>query len=159
MRRKDREVTDIGQIKEVLDGCKTCRLAMVDRGKPYLIPLNYAYIINDKTLTLYFHSAKEGRKIRVLSEDSNVCYEISAEGRAIFPETAPCDSGYYYSSVIGSGDAQFITEMNEKCSALALLMKQQVNIDVAFTPAQAENVCIIKVVSTDFTCKIKPQAL
>jgi len=155
MRRKDREVTDIGQIKGVLDNCKTCHLAMVDNGQPYVIPLNYAYLLEDNALTLYFHSAKEGRKIRILSENSSVCFEICVEGKIHISEASPCDSGYYYACVHGSGNAQFISEMNEKCYSLALLMKHQANIDVGFTPSQAEGVCIFKVISTDFACKMK----
>jgi len=157
MRRKDREVTDINQIKKILDDCKTCHLAMVDNGQPYVIPLSYAYLIDDGILTLFFHSAKEGRKIKILNENNAVCFEMSSEGEPIFAEKTPCNSGYYFSSVHGFGNAQFINDVDGKCSALTLLMKHQANIDVDFTPVQAENVCVFKVVSTNFTGKMKPR--
>ena len=32
MRRKEREVTDIKEIREVLDSCKVCRLGIADEG-------------------------------------------------------------------------------------------------------------------------------
>ena len=155
MRRKDREVIDINQIKSILDGCKTCHLAMVDNGQPYVIPLSYAYTINDKNLILFFHSAKEGRKIRILQENNAVCFVMSSEGGPVIAEKEPCSCGYYFSSVQGFGNAQFIDDSNEKCFALTLLMKQQANIDADFTPAQADSVCIFKVVSTSFTGKMK----
>ena len=156
MRRKDREVTQISQIKQILDGCKTCHLAMVDDGQPYVIPLNYAYVLDDEALTLYFHSAKEGRKIRILQENSAVCFEISDEGEPIFAKEKPCESGFYYSCVHGFGNTMFVNDISEKCYALNLLMKQQVNMDTEFAPAQADSVCIIKVTSTEYTGKIKP---
>ena len=159
MRRKDREVTDVNQIKKILDACKTCHLAMVDNGQPYVIPLSYAYLISNETLTLFFHSAPEGRKIRVLHENNNVCFEMSSEGEPIFAEKTPCNSGYYFSSVHGFGTAQFVGDIDEKCSALTLLMKQQANIDVVFTLAQAESICVFKVSSTDFTGKMKPRPI
>jgi nitroimidazol reductase NimA-like FMN-containing flavoprotein (pyridoxamine 5'-phosphate oxidase superfamily) len=40
MRRKDREVTDIFGIEEILLQCKTCHVAMVDEGLPYVVPLS-----------------------------------------------------------------------------------------------------------------------
>ena len=156
MRRKDREVTDIVQIKGILNVCKTCHLAMVDNGKPYVVPLSYAYMITGKILTLYFHSAGEGRKIDVLRENSNVCFEMCSEGEPVFAEKTPCNSGYYFSSVHGFGNAEFIDDVKEKCAALTLLMKHQANLDVDFTPEQADNVCVFKVSSTDFTGKMKP---
>ena len=157
MRRKDREVKDINQIKKILDSCKTCRLAMVDNGQPYVIPLSYAYLINGEALTLFFHSAKEGRKIKILHENNTVCFEISNEGEPVFAEKTPCSSGYYFSGVHGYGDARFVDDVNEKCFALTLLMKHQSNIDVDFTPSQADSVCVFKVFSTSFTGKTKPR--
>jgi len=41
MRRKDREITDINGIEEILLQCKTCHVAMVDDGTPYVVPLSY----------------------------------------------------------------------------------------------------------------------
>ena len=155
MRRKDREVTDINQIKKILDDCKTCHLAMADDGQPYVIPLSYAYLMSDKTLTLFFHSAGEGRKIDILHKNNGVCFEMCNEGEPILAEKTPCNSGYYFSSVHGFGIAQFVEDIDEKCSALALLMKHQANLDVDFTHAQAESVCIFKVSSNNFTAKMK----
>jgi len=40
MRRKDREVTDINEIEEILNQCKTCHVAMVDSGAPCVVPLS-----------------------------------------------------------------------------------------------------------------------
>ena len=155
MRRSDREIANIGVIKQILDNCKTCHLAMVDDGCPYVIPLSFAYIMADGMLALFFHSAKEGRKIDVLRKNSTVCFEMCIEGEPVFAAETPCNSGYYYSCVHGFGKAHFIDDVDEKCSALSLLMKHQAGIDVAITPQQAESVCVFKVVSSNFTCKVK----
>ena len=159
MRRKDRAVTDTERIKEILDNCKTCHLAMVDGETPYVIPLSYAYTINEAeapTLTLFFHSAKEGRKIDILRKSSSICFEMCTEGSPIFAEETPCNSGYYFSSVHGFGTVQFVEDLEEKCAALTHLMKHQANRDIVFTTAQADTVCIFKVSTTDFTAKTKP---
>ena len=155
MRRKDREVTDLEGIKSILDACKTCHVAMVDDCMPYVIPLSYGYEITDGALTLYFHSAKEGRKLDILNKNSNVCFDMCVEGEPIFAEKTPCNSGYYFSSVHGFGKVEFITDVSEMCNALTAIMKQQANVSIDFTPEQAKSVCVFKVVSTDFTGKRK----
>ena len=43
MRRKDREITHIHTILDLVSECKVCRLAMTDGGVPYIVPLNYGY--------------------------------------------------------------------------------------------------------------------
>ncbi len=154
MRRKDREVTDINEIKGIIDKCKVCHLAMADEGKPYVVPLSFGYMLDGNTLKLFFHSAKEGRKIEILKKNNEVCFEMACEGRlGLFED--PCDSGYYFQSVIGFGHAEFVEDAAEKRGALALLMKHHTGGDYEFTDKQAGTVRIFKVVSTDFTGKKK----
>lgn len=157
MRRKDREVSYIDGIEEILRQCKTCHVAMVDEGAPYIVPLSFGYsIINGKVLELFFHSAPEGRKLDILKRSNKVCFEMSYEGELIHSET-PCNSGYYYASVIGSGTAVFIDDPDEKCRALSIIFKHQSGNDMLFTAGQAEGVCVFKIVSADFTGKKKPR--
>jgi len=156
MRRKDREVTDIDGIEEILLQCKTCHVAMADDGLPYVVPLSYGYkILDGNILELYFHSALEGRKLDILMRNNKVCFEISCEGEPVNSET-PCNSGYYFSSIIGFGEAIFIEDADEKCEALSIMFKHQAGRDVIFTGEQAERLCVFKIVSADFTGKKKP---
>ena len=74
MRRKDKETTDPRIIDNVLSTASICRLAMVDRGELYLIPVNYGY----RDGALYVHSASAGRKIDVLCRHPRVCFEIES---------------------------------------------------------------------------------
>lgn len=156
MRRKDREVTELSEIKEILDGCKTCHVAMTDGDRPYVVPLSFGYEIKDGSLVLYFHSAEEGRKIDILKKDNRVCFEICSEGEPIFPET-PCNSGYYFSSVIGWGEVEFLEDPEEKCEALHKMFVHQSGRKVRFTEAQAASVCVYTIVSREFTGKRKPR--
>lgn len=155
MRRKDREVSDTEEIKSIIEKCKVCHLAMVDKGLPYVVPLNFGYTMDDKSLTLFFHSAKIGRKIDILKENNAVCFEMAFEGKLGHIEN-PCNSGFYFESVIGFGNVEFIEDITEKCNALTLLMKHQSNQDFVFAEKQVNNVCVYKVVSTDFIGKKKP---
>ena len=159
MRRKDKQVTGINEIKEIIKSCKTCHLAMIDEGIPYIVPLSFGYELSEKTLTLYFHSAAEGRKIDILNQNNNVCFEMCIEGEPIYAAQTPCESGYYYASIIGNGNVEFIEDEKEKCDALTRLMRHQANVDEAFSPEQTAGVSVFKVVSDDFTGKRKPKSV
>ena len=158
MRRKDREVKNINEIEKILLQCKTCHVAMVKDGIPYVVPLSYGYkILEGNVLELYFHSALEGKKIDILRKNNKVCFEISNEGEPIYAET-PCNFGYYFASVIGYGDAVFIGDIDKKCEALSIMFEHQSRREVIFTSEQADNICVFKIISSDFTGKrkIKP---
>lgn len=158
MRRKDREVTDIEEIEEIIKGCKTCHVAMALEGEPYVVPLSYGYERKGDVLTLYFHSAKEGKKLDILHKNSRVCFEMALEGE-LARTRIPCNSGYYYSSVIGRGNVEFVEDVEEKCYALSLLMKHQAGWDTVFGEKQAETVCVYKICTKDFCGKKKTRPL
>ena len=157
MRRKEREITDLAGIEEILLQCKVCHVAMVEDGLPYVVPLNYGYqILEVGGLELYFHSALAGRKLDILRRNSKVCFEMAYEGEPVHAEDH-CNSGYYFASVIGFGEAVFIENAGPKCAALSSIFKHQTGRDVIFTAKQAQSVCVFKIVSMDFTGKKKPR--
>jgi len=156
MRRKDRELTDIGEIRSILEKCKVCHLAMCDGGAPYVVPLSFGYKLEGEELTLYFHSAMAGHKIDILRKNPEVCFEMSVEGKLGLFEN-PCNSGYYYESIIGFGRASFVGDDAEKCAALSLIMRRQADRNDVFTKREADTVCVFKVVSDDFRGKRKPE--
>ena len=154
MRRKDREVTDLHEIKEIIDMNKTVCIAMIDQDMPYVLPMSYGYELVNNELILYLHCAKEGRKIDILNINNNVCFTIFNEGTPIYAET-PCNSGYYFSSIIGNGKVEWINESEEKKKALKIMFKHQSGQDVEFHEKQADSVCVFKIVSDDFSAKKK----
>lgn len=142
MRRKDREVSDVSEIREIIELCRTCHVAMVDKDKPYVLPLSFGYELTEGSLTLFFHSAKEGKKLDILKRNNSVCFEMCCEGEPVFAAETPCNSGYYFSSVIGFGEVEFIEEPWEKCRALTLIMQRQAGLNIEFTAEQASTVCV-----------------
>jgi len=157
MRRKDREVKDIKSIEEILLRCKTCHVAMVDEGLPYVVPLSYGYKIKGNVLELYFHSAPEGRKLDIFKRNNKVCFEMSYEGEPVHSKN-PCNSGYYFASVIGFGEVVFIEPVDEKSEALSVMYKHQAGKYVTFTAEQIKGVCVFKIVSKDFIGKKKTRS-
>lgn len=153
MRRKDRELTEEKQILEIIKKCKVCRLAVQDRDGLYLVPLNFGYAFDGGNLTLYFHSAKEGRKMDALQENPKVCFEMDCE-HALIEADSPCGYGYEFASVIGNGTAEIIEDAGEKIQALSLLMQHQTGKMFTFTEQMAESAAVIKVTAYSFTAKM-----
>lgn len=156
MRRKDREVTDIDKIFEIIGNCPVIHIAMTDNGKPYVVALNFGYERQGDDLILYFHSAYEGRKIDILKRNPEVYFQMECFGRLI-AKTAenPCTYGYSYDSVMGSGRIEFIETEEEKIHGLNCLIYHagKTNDDFCFPKEMLSRTCVYCLRSVDFTGK------
>ncbi len=43
MRRKDKEIKDIGEIEFIINKSKVCRIALSDNDSPYIVPVCFGY--------------------------------------------------------------------------------------------------------------------
>ncbi|MCL2126612.1 MAG: pyridoxamine 5'-phosphate oxidase family protein [Treponema sp.] len=145
MRRKDREITDIKELLKIISECKICRLGLSDNNYPYVIPLNFGYLYEDEKMTLFFHSAKEGRKLDILRKNNNACFEIDCGGKLIAGEK-PCDYSYEFRSIIGFGKIFFSETDDEKARGLNRIMKHQTGTETehAFTANELNGVCVYR---------------
>ena len=119
MRRNDKEIKDKECIEWVLNEATVCRIALCDHGKPYIVPMNFGFNNN----YLYLHSAHEGRKIDIIMENNNICFEAEVKTE-ILPSTNACSWGMKYYSVIGFGKAHFIENEKQKHDALDIIMQK-----------------------------------
>lgn len=159
MRRTDRMVENEHKILEILEECKVCRVGLHDQGNIYIVPLNYGYCFEQGKLTLYFHGAKEGRKLNVIRSNPNVGFEMDCGHKLIEAELA-CQYSYYFSSIIGNGKAEIVEAQEEKNKALELIMRHMAGKEFHEFEANKklqQIVTIIKVVVDEFTCKIHQQ--
>ena len=155
MRRKEREVKETETIQQMLGEFKVCRLGLMDEGKVYVVPMNMGFDFDGKSLTLYFHCAKEGKKLDLIRENPSVGFEMDKEIALVEGDT-PCQYSYSFMSIIGNGEAEIVEDAKEKSAALEKIMKQQsVKEFDTFrkNPKLAEAVAIIKVTAGEYTCK------
>ncbi|MCL1814114.1 MAG: pyridoxamine 5'-phosphate oxidase family protein [Treponema sp.] len=156
MRRKDKEITDTNDKIAIIAKCKVCRLGLSENNYPYIIPLNYGYSFENGKLTLFFHGAKEGKKIGIIQNNNNACFEIDCDTKLIEGERS-CDYGYEFRSIIGIGKIFFLETNEEKTYGLNYLMKHQTGKDMqySFTEDELNNVCVYKMAVEEFTGKQK----
>ena len=135
MRRSDREITDLDKIVEIMRTCDVCRVAFFDEEYPYIVPLNFGLSYQDNKITLYFHGAREGKKLTLLNKNNAVCFEMDCSHQLVTGDRA-CDYSMNYESVIGFGSLT-ILESSEKRMALDAMM-QQYTKDMNFTYGERE---------------------
>lgn len=155
MTRREREVTDIEEICGILDRAKIVHVGMVDGNRPYVVPMNYGYTLNDGKLTFYLHGAMRGRKLDVIRANPNVFVEIDTDIVPFEGEVA-CKYGLCYSSVMGEGVAEIVEDTELKKEALSIFMKTQTGKDFEFNDKMVSVVSIIKINISEFTAKKRP---
>ena len=77
MRKREREITDLEEIRSILDQCKILHLGLSDDGQPYVVPLNYGYTLENGALTFYVHGAVEGYKYEVIQKNPRISFAMA----------------------------------------------------------------------------------
>lgn len=148
MRRKDREIISMDEIESIINKTLVCRLAMADGNMPYIVPLSFGYVDS----RLFFHSAKEGRKLDILRKNNKVCFEVDAAGEIVKGDRA-CDWGMKFKSVIGFGKAFIIEDEESKRAALDVIMAHYGTGPFEYDEKNLKRMVIIKVEIESMTGK------
>lgn len=154
MTRREREVTDINEILDIINQAKVLHLGLSDEGWPYVVPMNFGYEYTDGKLVFYLHGANKGYKFDVLEKNPKVSIALEAE-MIPFEGQVACQYGMAYRSVMGRGYGSLVTDVEEKEKALSLLMKQQTGKDFTFNEKLVSIVNVIRIDMTEFTAKAR----
>ena len=119
MTRRERQVTDIDEIIKILDKSKVLHLGLVDGDEPYVVPMNYGYIMEDGKLTIYLHGANRGRKLDLIRANPKVFFEMCCDIVPFEGEVA-CKYGITYASVMGRGIAEIVEDVEGTVGSDAL---------------------------------------
>ncbi len=139
MRRSDKEIADREEVAAILRGAEVVRLAMVDCGRPYLVPLLYGF----DGERLFFHSAFEGRKIDILRKNPHVCFECEV-AVSLKPSDNICRWSVNYRSVIGYGRVVFLDDPVEKHAAMEIVLKHYAQPPFTIHSSALEAVCMFR---------------
>ena len=140
MRRKENEITDKTAMESIILGSSVCRLAFSEENRPYIVPLCFGY----EDDTLYFHSAREGRKLDILRKNNKVCFEFDVDHEIVEADDA-CAWGMKYQSVIGFGKGSIIDDIESKRKALNIIMQHYSGNSYEYPDKIVKKTVIIKV--------------
>ena len=155
MTKRERQVTDPQQIKEILDTAQVVHLGLCIDNEPYVVPMNYGYTMEDGKLTLYLHSAVRGKKLDMIRSNPKVFFEMDCD-RKPFEGNLPCQYGLSYSSLMGRGTAAIVEDVEEKKKAMSILMKTQTDKDFSFEDRLVSIVTVIRIDAAEYTAKHRP---
>jgi uncharacterized protein len=141
MRREEKRILGQSEIESILLQSIVCRIALCDNKIPYIVPLIFGY----KNNVLYFHCAPEGRKLDIIRENPNVCFEAET-GVEIVKGDTPCHWSAKYKSVIGNGRAYFVEDREEKRIALAAIMEHYAPGAFEFNNGEVDRVTIVCII-------------
>jgi nitroimidazol reductase NimA-like FMN-containing flavoprotein (pyridoxamine 5'-phosphate oxidase superfamily) len=122
MRRKDRAIDDRISLRAIIEKADACRLAFAVGNTPYIVTMNFGFEWEGTFPVLYFHCAREGRKLDMMRLNSRVCFELDV-GHELVTGPAPCDWGMRYASVLGYGILDEITDEDKRRAGLDLVMR------------------------------------
>jgi len=121
MRRKEKEITSKQEIIDILTTTKYVTVAMCVENNPYLVTLTHGY--DEKNNSLYFHCAKQGKKIDILKQNNVVWGQALIDHGYV---EGKCD--HLYATIHFKGRVSFIEDIDEKEHALKIMIKQQEKI-------------------------------
>jgi len=130
MRRSAQEIQSREQIYRILAGAQVCRLGFCRDNRPYIVPVNFGY----DGQHIFFHTAREGLKIEMMTANPWVCFEVEEDVRIAADELSACGWGCSYTSVIGSGTVAEVADPQLKAAALNQVMRHYSGRDWEFDP-------------------------
>jgi len=135
---RHRILSDRSEMESIIRKCQVCHIAMVDpEGLPYILPFNFGYEKN----IIYFHSAREGKKIRILTKNPNVCVEFSTDYMLRFQnERVGCSYTMKYRSVLAYGKVEFIEDLEQKTNLMNIVMRNYTSGDFTYNPPSMNEV-------------------
>ena len=163
MRRSELEIKDPHAIRDIIERARIVHLGLVDGTRPYVVPLHYGFeftwvdLLHAETrLTLWCHSAPQGRKIDVIRANPTAFVQIDCDETLSLGGERACSYSASYASIMGDAEARVIEESHEKVRGLTLLMRTQTGRDFAITEAMAASVAIIRIDVPRLSCKLRP---
>ena len=114
LRRSEKALDDPREIGQILASVRIMTVACCLENAPYLFTVDFAW--DQQARELWFHCATEGRKMKILQANPQVCVTVIEDRGYLDGE---CD--HAFRSLILEGKAHVITDLSEKRRALELL--------------------------------------
>jgi len=115
MRRSEKAIKSRRRLVELIEQQEHMTIAMCKGSKPYLVTINHS--LDRDAMCLNFHCASKGKKVDYLKANPRVWGQVLQDNGYIEGE---CN--YAYRTVMFSGTAEFVTDMEEKRHALDLMI-------------------------------------
>ena len=157
MRRANRELTNKDELKGIVERATVVRVGFTDEEGMAIVPMNYGFEWDEAAegagLTLWLHSAGEGRKADTWGTSPEVAIELDVEAGVTTGDYS-CAYSYAYESIMGTGRISPVADKANKLHGLELIMAHMApDAPVRFSGEAVERVAVWRVDLTHFTGK------
>lgn len=156
MRRKDREVSDFKTIIGIIDECEIIRIGLSDGDFPYIVPVNFAYTVEDEEICFYIHGAMAGKKYEMLTKKPYCSFEMD------IPLEMDCivekkDVTMRYKSVMGKCKVEFL-EGEEKEFAIdnVIMARHEETRNFDYNREAIKRTAVAKLTVMELSAKANP---
>ena len=116
LRRKEKSIDNTDELVHILKSCKYITVAMCQDNEPYLVTLSHGY--DRERNCLYFHCAKDGKKMDVLNKN-NLVWGQALRDRGYVQGS--CD--HLYATTQFRGRVTLLDGFDEKKHALEVMIE------------------------------------
>lgn len=152
MRRKDREIRELDQLESILKECDAVRIAAQDEAGLFIVPMNFGYRLEGEKLTLFVHSAPEGRKVEAFRRGGMVAFEMDC-GHALRSADTACGHSFTYRSIMGSGTIRALSDREEKKAGLGAIMEHMTGRTWEFPDESVDHTAVFALEVSQWTAK------
>lgn len=165
MRRQEKEVCDQKELENIILSSPYMVLGLTEplgaqnnpatpsgeTAPPYLVPLDFGY----QDRCVYFHCARQGKKLDLLAQNSNVfLLFVNYDGLINRNKNGTaCNFSTKYSSVMATGQAQILTDEELREEALHIILQRYKLEHLPINPASMAATCLVQVKITDLSGK------
>jgi nitroimidazol reductase NimA-like FMN-containing flavoprotein (pyridoxamine 5'-phosphate oxidase superfamily) len=151
MRRKEKEIMDTSLIAEIIRDCEVCRLGLARNNSPYVVPVSFGY--DGPRGAIYFHTAREGKKLDYIQANNAVCFEFERCVRLVPKGKNPCEWSVSFQSVIGYGKVRELAGDDEKKEALGYIVEHYAGSKLEFSRKAMRDTRVWKINIEEITGK------
>lgn len=152
MRRSDRQITDFDRILSIIDECDIIRIGLNDGEFPYIVPLNFGYVVSGKNINFYVHGATEGRKFELMNKNGFCSFEMDV------PLELDCVAEKKYAtmryrSVMGTAKITFLDGEQKQKGIDILMQRYEKTRNFDYNRAVVQNTAVARLSVIDITAK------
>ena len=141
-------------INAILDEALICHVGFAIEGQPYVIPTGFARVGED----LYIHGSAASRMLREVAKGIDVCVTVTLLDGLVLARSA-FNHSMNYRSVVILGKAEFVSDTDEKYTALKALTEHFVPgrwEDVRWpTKLELKATSVLKLAITEASAKVR----
>ena len=155
MRRDEREIKDRQVLLNMLVKAQVMHLGLCAAGQAYVVPLHYGWDEQEGQLSLYFHSASDGKKIDYIRVNPS-CFVCITGAMQVKQADEACDWCAAFESLMIEGTVSILSDEAEKSKGLdAILRHYDFQGKPVYKDSSLRNTCVCRILVTSITGKSK----